>query len=814
MHEKQAKFVRFGVAVLATMAVAVGLSGQGSRQLKASMKSAWIGRHALTVARAALERATPGAPQDWSHRHLIFSNPGPEENAIQNGRYDSWLQITNDPRFIIQQKVRAAGRKTLVDRDESAIPESAATLEGLSSSPFSIGLKSGHGGASGIQKDWAMGVNAGNPSVVSAPAKWSFDTTTASCANDFVVYPTGSAGSGTQATIIAYFNLYSGCGGTVPRVDFAYNTGGAITGAPSFSTDGSQLAFIQTAGGAASLVLLRIPVTPPGTGTLATPTAPTLAASAAAYTTCSAPCMFKIAFNGAVNDSLSNPWVDYSSDSLFVGDDNGKLHKFTPVFSGTAGTPPAEIVSAGVWPATLGAAGIHMASPVFDPGTGKVFVGSGAGFFYAVGGGTPAFLPGVISGHIYGTSTRLGPTGQTTLIEDGPIVDSAAGTAYVFVQQDTGNNNAVFQFSTGFTSGTGNEETIGSFLTPGNGPGNTPDPVLSGAFDNLYLTSEDPCNSACTPTGNLYVTGNTGSPATLYQIPITANVMGTPNTGPNIGGTQFFGRSSPITEFFDTGSTNVTATGTVTINANPGGVGGWGSGTRSVTIGTVTYTFVNTAPAASTATHVQVLFIASNGGFGGGALNEEQTARNLAAAISATATCQGGGSGCFGSGTVANGSVTDAYTIGNNFINLTSRTAGSAGDFVLTEGGAGITVSGGDNGASGQDFIFVSVLTGTGRPTGCPTGTNGNGCLMNFDVTDGDTLTTGTAPVATMTVTSDRTDSVDGFPTSQIIIDNVVQPGVLAGASQIYFLRLDNAGGACTSSGTGICATQASQTVP
>jgi len=98
MHEKQANFLRFGVAVLAVMAVAAGLSGQGSRQLKSSLRAAWVSRHALTAARAALERATPGAPQDWSHRHLIFSNPGSEDAAIQNGRYDSWLQITNDPR--------------------------------------------------------------------------------------------------------------------------------------------------------------------------------------------------------------------------------------------------------------------------------------------------------------------------------------------------------------------------------------------------------------------------------------------------------------------------------------------------------------------------------------------------------------------------------------------------------------------------------------------------------------------------------------------------------------------------------------------
>ena len=83
--------------------------------------------------------------------------------------------------------------------------------------------------------------------------------------------PLARLDSGAQASIVAYFDLYSGCGATVPTVDWAYDTGGVITGAPSFSFDGSQMAFMQTTAGVASLVLLRIPLTPPGAGTVDAP---------------------------------------------------------------------------------------------------------------------------------------------------------------------------------------------------------------------------------------------------------------------------------------------------------------------------------------------------------------------------------------------------------------------------------------------------------------------------------------------------------------------------------------------------------------
>ncbi len=49
-----------------------------------------------------------GLPDDWTHHHLVFSNPGTEEEAIRNGTHERWLKVVKDPRYIMQQLRRRA----------------------------------------------------------------------------------------------------------------------------------------------------------------------------------------------------------------------------------------------------------------------------------------------------------------------------------------------------------------------------------------------------------------------------------------------------------------------------------------------------------------------------------------------------------------------------------------------------------------------------------------------------------------------------------------------------------------------------------
>jgi len=44
---------------------------------------------------------------DWSMHHIVFSNHGTAEAALVKGTYNQWLKISRDPRYILQQRIRA-----------------------------------------------------------------------------------------------------------------------------------------------------------------------------------------------------------------------------------------------------------------------------------------------------------------------------------------------------------------------------------------------------------------------------------------------------------------------------------------------------------------------------------------------------------------------------------------------------------------------------------------------------------------------------------------------------------------------------------
>jgi len=496
-----------------------------------------------------------GVPDDWTHHRLIFSNPGTAAEALEKGNYNQWAEIVRDPRFALQQAKRAAAAQagsapTIPEaRAESGRPEppgSAWEEPDAEDRPLGRGLKRvpGAGGdwparglpirrgngtsANGLQTDWSE--DLGNNATVGLgmfPAKYSFAISSANCGNattpDFVVFNTGLPGSAGQASIVAYDNLYSGCTGTVPSVYWAYDTnGGAVLTSVVLSPDGSQVAFAETTGTAASLVVLKWKAS-----ASQTPSAPDVLSSTvpASYRTCSAPCMTQINFSGGSNDSASSVYYDYASDAIYVGDDGGRLHKFTGIFNGT----PAEAGSP--WPVSVNTSGEALASPVYDLASGKVFVGdylvsaspncatAGCGYLYSVNASSGAVVQSSRLDYIYG-------------LADAPIVDSAAQMVYAFAGADSGFESSsspcgkrvpcsgVFQFAAGFSSGAaGTEARVG--------PGY--EFMLSGMFDNQYFTSA----SGASPSGNLYVVGSTGAGNnTLYQIPISSNVMGAPNTGP------------------------------------------------------------------------------------------------------------------------------------------------------------------------------------------------------------------------------------------------------------------------------------------
>jgi len=503
MNGNASCFVRLGVGFVGLVALGCVLTGEAA-------KPDWRG--------VAL-------PTDWSHSHLVFSHPGSVAQA---------MRLQEDPRFEQQLYRRALPLQLSVAQTKRGhmIPPDPVRPPHLPQPPQPPHPPHAPHSPNGLW-DESLGADA-TVGAVNFPAKFSFNSAVANCASattpDFVVYSTGLTGSGTQASLIAYDNLYNGCSGTVPTVYWAYNTGGQILTSSVLSLDGTQLAFVQTAGGIGSVVLLKWAAS--ATETVGSPGVPT-AATPATYSSCVAPCMTSIILQDTshvpTNDITSSVFYDYTGDTIWVGDSRNWLHRFNPVFSG----PLAEVGSP--WPVQLFPTdATALASPVYDHGSGNVFVGDAGGYFYSVSAAT-------------GAVTKSSQLDHGTGIVGGPLVDSTAEVAYVFSSNDGstacagGPCAAVYRFAAGFAAGSaGAEAAVGASTA-------TPSPLYEGALDSAYENSSD-------AAGNLYVCGDTGGDPTLYQVQITSGaVLSTVVAGPVL--TTAATACSPVTDFLNSNAT-------------------------------------------------------------------------------------------------------------------------------------------------------------------------------------------------------------------------------------------------------------------
>ena len=526
-----------------------------------------------------------GLPDDWSHHHLIFSNPGSEREALTNGSYDRWLSVVNDPRYVIQQLKRQSPTQGPTAQDVARIEASRAETTAVGGNqsltpqqPIDIN-GGGGGGDEGnprcrgrncgqkLQNDWSMDI--GSMAKVGAghyPAKFSFSTGTANCASastpDFVAYNTGLAGSSGQASIISFDNLYTGCTGIVPTPYWAYNTGGTIVTSVVLSLTGTQLAMVHSSASRSSLVLLRWKAgegANAGSGSAAaSPATPTTqTTSPSTWVTCKAgtsSCQLTLAFSGtAANVTRSAPYYDYSSDALYVGDDSGVLHKFVGVFNGTPAecTPTnttAPCPSPDPWPITVNPGNI-LSSPVEDGNTHNIFVGDSSGLLSFVRD-TGSTTGSCTSGNppclgVFSDSLTTGP------IADGPLVDPSQGMVYAI----SGVTSARARYEVLQDNEALSISTPSSITFSGRSGQTYTSYGRIGAFDNIYYTSGP-------ASGHLYMcapsSGNFYNVAALYRIGFTSGgVMDTSATGPlNMASASITNGTtaddcSPLTEFYN-----------------------------------------------------------------------------------------------------------------------------------------------------------------------------------------------------------------------------------------------------------------------
>ncbi len=331
-----------------------------------------------------------GVPQDWSQQHIVFSRDGLAQHPDL---------IYREPRVLQQAMQRwQAPNFGVFDGFEPVL--AAADNSGS------------HG-------DWNFTIG-GRVLLNVYPAKFSFNPAAPpNCTNDYVVFGLNITSTGTAANLVALNNLYvgttpTGLCGAAPTVMFAYNvttvTGGKVATSPVLSEDGKKIAFVESipanvGQGIAAQSIFHVLTWTAGRGTIGGAVVPTNWVS--------------INLPAAKNDITSSPWIDYYSDTAYVGSATGVIYKITGVFRGTP-----TLVTTAPWPLTV-IANNALTSPVLDSRLGMLMVGAANGVLYGINTTT-----GAIKSHTIGQGTNHG-------ILAAPIVDVANGVTFV-VNSDCG----------------------------------------------------------------------------------------------------------------------------------------------------------------------------------------------------------------------------------------------------------------------------------------------------------------------------------------------------------------------------------------
>jgi hypothetical protein len=501
----------FGVAA-GLLLLGIPLSGQ-ARMERTSSAAASDGQTHL------------GYPQDWSSRHLLMPGTRAEDILAAGAR---------DPRHVynmVMRQVAVENARISVRWPPRRIPRR-------------------------MKIDWAVSLENGYVPQNMFPAKYRFDAGSESCNSDYVLFGLTVA-SGTQANLVGINNLYTEaspkCNSGTPWVAFAYNTankGGQIRTSPTLSEDGTKVAFVESTGGASYFHVLVLPnpiptpgATPPQVGTVLSPQTPTPCA-----TPTTAGCMTTLTIESSATNTNSSPWVDYNTDTAYVGADNGLLYKIAPVFGGGA---PALVTNSD-WPVTVSTqTNSVLTDPVVDDTSGRIFIGDGAGYLYAVSLTSP--------GKTYAAQQTIGWAangGPGTGVVDAPIVvnDPAnpmtnqvftfTGCSFVL-----GIGGAVTQLPANFATGvptTANTVDLGSASGDGDCTGKN---VHSGTFDNAFWVNGS-------TSGHMIACGfvqSGGVPAKpqMYFFPFASNVITSTNSSTFLVNNTKGDECSPLTEFYN-----------------------------------------------------------------------------------------------------------------------------------------------------------------------------------------------------------------------------------------------------------------------
>jgi hypothetical protein len=421
----------------------------------------------------------PGAPSDWSQRHLVASRFGPDLDA---GISSDWRAFNKHAR--IDQAIRA--------REESEpLIYWWDLLRRLRQPPPP---------PAGAKLDWSL-QTGGFGSVVGDPAKYSFSINASSCA-DVIYFSVNQPGTATAVNVIAITNAYATCAGNpagvTPTVKFGIRlpTGTATSIVPSL--DGTVVYVFESqpsSSGGAILHAINVNniTTNQGTYSFTTKLWSNAHVLAAPTGTATSEQLFQIAFP-TVTNNVSSPYLDYSGNQIFFGDASGNIHH---VINTQLKTASEDLTH---FPVLCGSN--QLQSPVFADG--QVLVTSANGFLYRIDTTvTPPYKS--VAAAQGGIGTSGGAAGGLA----SPVVDITNKTIIVTGGesfQDSGARgigvyDLMFAAGANITSGVALGQSSAATAT-------TP------ALDNAFYTTNN---------GNLYAAGTPSAGGDTYLIKIPYN---------------------------------------------------------------------------------------------------------------------------------------------------------------------------------------------------------------------------------------------------------------------------------------------------
>jgi hypothetical protein len=321
-----------------------------------------------------------GYPWDWSHEHLIFSHTDdPAVLAIIEKDPRTFHQWLNRNRTGLLESAPLSFDDFL--RSDFLQPYFSFESPSADSEPRS---ESARAQVVKKRRDWGVSLGATHFSSVNAnnapplyPAKYTFDITAVpNCTGtgappnigDYVAFPTGAQGKTStnsmtpngQASIVIYNNLYSTqpaggyCNTDGPSVYAAYvnvacpgtMSNDSILSSPVLSRDGTKIAWV-TSKGNVQILTWGTGVTSSGAETVLAP-ACMGPGTGSDGSTLQSVTLGNSTHRPTSGVSFSALFVDYASDSAYVGDDDGYLHKISPFFTATGAL---QEVTAAAWQA-------------------------------------------------------------------------------------------------------------------------------------------------------------------------------------------------------------------------------------------------------------------------------------------------------------------------------------------------------------------------------------------------------------------------------------------------------------------------------